>query len=128
MQRVDLLRRHPRDGRRLVLGVARSDRDLSALGALAFADELGDVLCERLRPKRGLAQNDMTDRLVDDLVETRHVRSLLLVAEIHEAIQVREVQLVLDPHHLLHARHAHAREPYGDRRLARLDVLARQPR
>ena len=56
VQRVDLLRQDARDGRRLVLGIARGDRHLGALGVLALADELGDARRERLglerRPRR----------------------------------------------------------------------------
>ena len=116
VQRVDLLRLHARDGRGLVLGVARGDRDLGALGALARAHELGDVLGERLGAERRLAEHDLADRLVDDLLEARHVRALLVAAEIHEAVQPREEQLVADAHDLLHARDAHAREADRDAR------------
>ena len=124
VQRVDLLRLHARHRRRLVLGVARRDRHLGALGALARAHELGDVLGERLGAERRLAEHDLADRLVDDLLEARHVRALLLAAEIDEALQAREEQLVADADDLLDARHADAREPDGDARGARLDVLA----
>ena len=116
VQRVDLLRLDAGDRRRLVLGVARGDRHLGALGALARAHELGDVLRERLRAKRRLAQHDLADRLVDDLLEARHVRALLLAAQVDEALQAREEQLVADADDLLDARDADAREP--DRRLA----------
>ena len=109
-QRVDLLRLDARDGRRLVLGVARGDRDLGARGLLALAHELGDVLRERLGAERRLAEHDLADRLVDDLLEARHVRALLLAAEIDEALQAREEQLVADAHDLLDAGDADARE------------------
>ena len=46
-------------------------------------------------------------------------------AEVHEAVQAREEQLVADAHDLLDARHADAREPQRDARRARLDVVAR---
>ena len=128
VQRVDLLRLDPRDRRRLVLRVARGDRDLRALGALALAHELGDVLGERLGAERRLAEHHLSDRLVDDLLEARHVRALLVVAEIHEALEPREEQLVADAHDLLDAGDADAREPDGDRRRARLDIVARRAR
>ena len=124
VQRVDLLCLDARDGRRLVLGIARGDRHLGALGPLARAHELGDVLRERLGAERRLAEHDLADRLVDDLLEARHVRALLLAAEIDEALQAREEQLVADADDLLDARDADAREADGDTRGARLDVLA----
>ena len=93
-------------------------------GPLALAHQLGDVPRERLRAERRLGQHDLADRLVDDLLEARHVRALLLAAEIDEAGQAREEQLVADAHDLLDARHADAREPDRDARQARLDILA----
>ena len=69
-------------------------------------------------------EHDLADRLVDHLLEARHVRALLLAAEIDEARQPREEQLVADAHDLLDARHADAREPHRDARQARLDILA----
>ena len=70
-------------------------------------------------------RHDLADRLVDDLLEARHVRALLLAAQIDEALQAREEQLVADAHDLLDARHADAREPDRDRRRARLHVVVR---
>ena len=121
---VDLLGLHPGHGRRLVLGVARRDRHLRAGGALAGANELGDVLGERLRAERGLAQDDLADGLVDDLVEARHVGALLHRAEVHEAVEAREEQLLADTHDLLDAGDADAREADRDRGGARLHVPA----
>ena len=92
---------------------------------LASAHQLGDVPRQRLRPERRLAEHDLADRLVDHLLEARHVRALLLMAEVDEALQAREEQLVADPHDLLDARNAHAREPHRNARRARLDILAR---
>ena len=126
-QRVDLLREDAGHGRRLVLRVAGLDVDLGAARALAVADLLGDVLGERLGAQRGLAEHHLADRVVDDLLEARHVRALLLRAEIDEAVEPRGVQLLgavgLDPDDLLDVRHAHARERDGERRGLRLDVL-----
>ena len=124
VQRVDLLRLHARHRRRLVLGVARRDRHLGARGALARAHELGDVLGERLGPERRLAQHDLADRLVDDLLEARHVRALLVAVEVDEAVEAREEQLVADAHDLLDAGDADAREPDGDAGRPCLDVVA----
>ena len=116
VQRVDLLGLHAGHRRGLVLGVARRDRHLGALGALARAHELGDVLGERLGAERRLAEHDLADRLVDDLLEARHVRALLAAVEIDEAVEAREEQLLADPHHLLDAGDADAREAERDRR------------
>ena len=124
VERVDLLRAHAGDGGRLVLGVAGGDRDLGARGALALADELGDVLGERLGAERRLAQHDLSDRLVDDLVEARHVRALLVTREVDEAVEPREEELLADAHDLLDARHADPREADRDAGRARLDVVA----
>ena len=44
------------------------------------AHELGDVLGECLGLERRLAEHDLADRLVDDLLEARHVRALLVGA------------------------------------------------
>ncbi len=124
-QRVDLLGLDAGDGRRLVLRVSRRDRHLGPRGALALADELGDVLCQRLGAERRLAEDDLADRLVDDLLEARHVRALLVAGEIDEAVHPREEQLLADPDDLLDARHADSREAHGNARQARLDVVAR---
>ena len=86
-QRVDLLREDARHRRRLVLGVARLDVHLGAAGALAVADLLGDVLRQRLGAEARLAEDDLADRVVDDLLEARHVRALLARAEVDEAVE-----------------------------------------
>ena len=62
----------PRDGGRDGLGVAGRDPDLGAQAALALAHALGDVGGEPLGAER-LAQDDLVDRLVDDLLEAGHV-------------------------------------------------------
>ncbi len=94
VQRVELLRLDARDRGRLVLGEARLDADLGASGALARADELGDVLGERLGLERRVAQHDLADRLVDDLLKARHVRALLIGAEFDHALKARREQLL----------------------------------
>ena len=114
VQRVQLLGLDPRDGGGLVLGEARLDAHLGAAGALALADELRDVLGERLGLERGLVEDDLADRLVDDLLEARHVRALLIRAELDDALEARGEQLLgavlADPDDLLDAGHADARE------------------
>jgi hypothetical protein len=49
VERVDLLRRDPRNRRRLVLGIARRDAHLGAVRALTLAHQLGDLPRQRLR-------------------------------------------------------------------------------
>ena len=128
VQRVDLLREDPRDGRGLVLGIARGDGDLGALGALALAHELGDPLGERLGLERRLAEDDLADDLVDDLLEARHVRALLVAAEVDEALQARREELLgavlAEADDLLDLGHADAREAHAQRGKLRLDVGA----
>ena len=114
VQCVDLLGLHAGYRRGLVLGVARRDRHLRALRPLARAHELGDVLGEGLGAERRLAQHDLADRLVDDLIEARHVRALLVRLKVDEAVQAREKQLVADAHDLLDAAHPDAREAHRD--------------
>ena len=106
-----------------MLRVSRRDRHLRALGALTFADQLRDLLGERLRAERRSAEDDLADRLVDNLLKARHMCALLIAAEIDEALQAREEQLVGDPHDLLDARDAHAREANPHARRARLDIV-----
>ena len=116
----------PADRGGLVLGEARLDADLGAAALLSRADELGDVLGQRLGLERRLAEDDLADRVVDDLLEPRHVRALLVGAELDHALEPRREQLLgavlLDPDHLLDAGHADAREAQLDRRPAGLDV------
>ena len=109
-----------------MLGVARRDRDLGAGGALALAHELGDALGERLGLERRLAEDDLADDLVDDLLEARHVRALLVAAEVDEALQARREQLLgaalLDADDLLDLGDADAREADAQRGKLGLDV------
>ena len=84
----------PGDGRRLVLGEAGLDGDLGAAGALAVAHQLRDVLGQRLGAERGVAEDDLADRLVDDLLEARHVRALLVGAELDDAFEASREQLL----------------------------------
>ena len=124
-QRVDLLRRRFGDGGRLVLGVARRDPHLGAASLLAVAHALGDMRGQRLGLE-GLAQDHLVDRLVDDLLEARHVRALLIRVEIDEAFELRVEELLApvrpDADDLLDAGDADAREAHLRRWAARLDV------
>jgi hypothetical protein len=100
-----------------VLGVARRDLHLGAGAALALAHPLRDVGGERLRVEC-LGEHHLVDRLLHDLLEARHVRALLVPAEVHEAIELRVEELLAlgaaDANHLLHAGHSDAGE--ADRR------------
>ena len=73
------------------LGVAGGDRDLGAQAALALAHLLGDVGGELLGAQ-GLAEDDGVDRLVDDLLEARHVDAGLARVEVDEALELGEVE------------------------------------
>jgi hypothetical protein len=109
----------------MVLRVARGDRDLGAQGVLALADGLRDARGELLGLERRGPDDRLADRVVDGLLEARHVRALLLRTQIDEALQVRAEQLLADADDLLHARHADARERHVERRKRRLDVVLR---
>ena len=126
VQGVELLGLDARDRRRLVLGEAGLDIDLGAAGALAGADQLRDVLGQRLDLERRLAEHDLADRLVDDLLEARHVRALLVGAEIDDAFEASREQLLgpvlAHPNDLLDVRDADARQSELDPRHPRLDV------
>ena len=58
-----------------------------ALHAAALAHALGDVGGELLGTKR-LAEHDLVDRLVHDLLESGHVDAGLLGVEVDEALEV----------------------------------------
>ena len=92
-----------------MLGVARGDRDLGALRALAGANDLGHVLGERLGAELRLAEHDLADGFVDDLLEARHVRALLIAAEVNEALELCVEELIAYADDLLDAGDAHAR-------------------
>ena len=92
-----------------MLGVAGGDRDLGAVCALAGANDLSHVLGERLGAERRLAEHDLAYGFVDNLLEARHVRALLVAAEVDEALQARVEELVVDADDLLDAGHADAR-------------------
>ena len=126
VQRVELLGLDARHRRRLVLGEPGLDVDLGAARALALADELRDVLGQGLGLERRFAEHDLADRLVDDLLEARHVRALLVRAEVDDALEAGREQLLgavlAQPDHLFDAGHADPREAQRERRRLRLDV------
>jgi hypothetical protein len=45
------------------------------------------VLGQRLGPERGVAEDDLADRLVDHLLEARHVGALLVRSELDDALE-----------------------------------------
>ena len=88
-QRVDLLGGQAGRGGRHGLRVAGGDRHLGAKAALLLADLLRDPRRELLGAE-GLAQHDLVDRLVDDLLEARHVHPRLVRVEVHGALELGE--------------------------------------
>jgi hypothetical protein len=85
------------------------------------------VLRQRLGPERALAEDDLADRVVDDLLEARHVRALLARAQVDEAVEPRGVERLvagrLDADDLLDVGHADARQRDVQRGDLVLDVL-----
>ena len=69
------------------LRVARGQRDLGAQPVLALAHLLGDVGGQHLGLE-GLAEDDLVDRLADDLLEARHVDAGLVRVEVDEALEL----------------------------------------
>ena len=116
----------PDTGAGLCSGKRASHAHLGAPRALALAHELGDVLGQRLDLERRLAEHDLADRVVDNLLEARHVRALLCGAEIDDALEAGREQLLgavlAEADHLLDAGHADPREAHLDRRPLRLHV------
>ena len=112
----------------LALGVAGGDSHLGAPRTLALAHATGDVLGQRLRLER-LSEDDLVDRLADDLLEARHVRTLLGRVEIDEALELCIEELLVavraNANHLLDARDADAREADVRGGTARLHVVRR---
>ena len=93
--------------------------------AVAFA--LGDMGGERLGLE-GLAEDHLIHRFVHDLLEARHVSTLLLGAQFDEALELGIEELLgpvrADADDLLDARHAHAEEAQVGGGSTRLDVPA----
>ena len=125
-QRVDLLGGDARHRRRLVLRIARGDRHLRAPRTLTLAHLRGHVLGQLLGLEAALAQHHFADDVVDDLLEARHVRALLVRAEVDEAVQLGVIELLgarrADADDLLNVRHPRARQRDLDRRGRRLHV------
>src|SRR5262249_30244171 len=80
---------------------------------LALAHALGDMGGEDLGAE-GLAEDDLVDRLGDDLLEARHVNARLARVEVDEALELGVVEVLagirLDADHLLDASHPDAGE------------------
>jgi hypothetical protein len=101
--------------------------NLGAQRILAFTHELRDVRGERLRLER-LVEHDMLDRVVDRLLEARHVRALLLRIEIDEALELRGEELGrrafgTNSYNLFDASYPNARKAQVSCGTSRLDVL-----
>ena len=77
-----------------------------------------------------LAEDDLADGVVDNLLEPAHVRTLLVRAEVDEAVQFRVEQLfsavVGEADDLLDVGYTHAREGERERRSLALNVLEGQ--
>ena len=95
------------------------------MGVLALDDVPGDHLGDLLDDAR-LAEDGITDRLVEDLRESRHVDALLAAREVDRALDVgghhRLGIAAADPDRLLDAGDAGAGERELDRRRGRLHV------
>ena len=122
----------PEIGAGLCSGKRASIAHLRPARLLTRAHELRDVLGERLGLERRLAEDDLADRVVHDLLEPRHVRALLVGAELDHALEPRREQLLAavlpNPDHLLDVGHADAREAQLNRRPAGLNVDCRDAR
>jgi hypothetical protein len=109
-----------------VFWIAGGDRHLRAQHVLTLADLDGDPLGELLGLEAALAEHHLADDVVDDLLEARHVRALLLRSEVDEAVELRVIELLgtagADADDLLDVRHADARQRHRDRRGRRLHI------
>ena len=86
-QPIHLLRRDVGDRGSALDRVARPDRDLAAKRALPLDDTLRNALGEGFDDE-GLTDHDLVDRLVDDLLEPRHVHALLARIEVDMALHL----------------------------------------
>ena len=104
---------------------AGDDAHLGPQGVLALDDLRRDPVGEHLH-EQALAEDDLVDRLVEELGEARHVDALLVAREVDGAVDLRRHQdLVVaaaDPDRLVHAGDARARESEPDGRRGRLHV------
>ena len=109
-----LLRSQPRDRRRALDGVPRSDPHLGAQRVLALDDVARDVLGKTF-DEQHLADHELVDRLLEELREARHVDALLRGVEVDEAVDLgrdeRVSATVLHAHGLLNSGDARAGEP-----------------
>ena len=80
-------------------------------------------MCGELLGAERLAEDHRVDRLVDDLLEARHVDPGLARIEVNEALELGEVEPVaVDADDLLDAADAHSGEADLGRGTARLNV------
>ena len=101
-------------------------RTSARMGVLPLDDVPGDHLGDLLDDP-GFAEDGITDRLVEDLREARHVDALLAAREVDRALDVgghhRLGIAAADPNRLLHAGDAGAGERELDGRRRRLHVV-----
>ena len=132
MQRVEFLGQDPRHRSGLVLRETGLDRHLGAACALTRTNQLSDVLGQRFGAEGRLPEHDLADRLVDDLLEARHVGALLIGAEIDDTLKPGREKLLgsvlAQPDDLLDTGHTDAREAQRQRRCRRLHVDRRDAR
>src|SRR5215217_96414 len=123
-QREDLLGGDRGHWRRLVLWIAGGDCHLRAQRVLSLAHLYGDSLGELLGLEAALAEHDLADDVVDDLLEARHVRACLLRSDLDEAVELGVIELVgtgrTDADDLLDIRHPDTPQRHSDRRGRRL--------
>ena len=104
---------------------ARDDPHLGAERILPLDDLRGDPVREHL-DEQPFAEDDLVDRLVEELREARHVDALLVAREVDGAVDLgRHQDLLLaaaDADRLVDAGHAGAREREPDGRRRRLHV------
>jgi len=84
---IPILRRQTRDRRDAPHRPARVDPHLGPMGVLALDDMPRDHLGDLLDDPR-LTEDGVTDRLVEDLGEPRHVDALLAPCEVDRALDV----------------------------------------
>ena len=116
---------------RPVTGVRRRSGQRATIRTSARSARWRSTICVAIRSasilhEQALAEDDVVDRLVEELGEARHVDALLVAREVDGALELRRHQDLLgaapDPDRLVDARHARARERERDRRRGGLDV------
>ncbi len=121
-----LLGRELRDGCGALDRIARGDSHLGAECALPADDVAGDVLRQDLDQER-FADDDLLDRLLEELGEARHVDALLGAVEVDGALDVGGDQFldvaVPDADRLLDARDPSAGQAQPDLGQGGLEIL-----